>query len=144
MSTVKRILVVEDSLNDVELMRMALRDINLLNHIDVTRDGAEALDYLKCIGDYTSRDSENPIVIFLDLSLPKISGLELLKIIKSDPLLKLIPIVIFSSSKEESDVIKGYSLGVNSYVVKPVNLNDFISAIKELGLFWVLLNTPPQ
>ena len=144
MIELKRILLVEDSVNDVELTLSALESINLANKVDTVDDGAKALDYLYCRGEFSGRKRLNPAVVLLDLKLPKVSGLEVLKEIKKDPLLKLIPVVILTSSKEDKDIIAGYDLGVNAYVVKPVEYSSFIKAIKELGSFWAIINEVPR
>lgn len=139
----KKILLVEDNPNDIELTLEALSENNIANAVDVTRDGEEALDYLRYKGSFSSRPACNPAVILLDLKLPKINGLEVLKTIRGDDKLKMIPVVILTSSREESDLIEGYRLGVNAYVVKPVDFNEFVRAIKTLGLFWAIINEPP-
>ena len=138
-----RILMVEDDPKDVELTLTALEDYNLSNEIVVTRDGEEALDYLYCRGSFRMRTSENPAVLLLDLKLPKIDGLEVLQTIKSDEKLKIIPVVVLTSSREERDMVASYKLGVNAYVVKPVDFHEFVNAIKELGVFWAIINEPP-
>jgi CheY-like chemotaxis protein len=143
MTVLGRILIVEDDPNDVELTLTALADYNLANEVVVTRDGQGALDYLYCRGEFSGRSNENPAVILLDLKLPKIGGLEVLQQIKSDERLKWIPVVVLTSSNEEKDVMRSYSLGVNAYVVKPVDFHDFIEAVKELGVFWAVINEPP-
>ena len=143
MTTFGRILIVEDDPNDVELTLSALTDYNLANEVVVTRDGQEALDYLYRRGDYSARSGDNPAVMLLDLKLPKIGGLEVLQQIKSDERLKMIPVVVLTSSHEEKDMLKSYSLGVNAYVVKPVDFHEFINAVKELGVFWAVINQPP-
>jgi DNA-binding response OmpR family regulator len=143
MEKLGRILMVEDDPKDVELSMTALEDYNLVNEVVVVRDGEEALDYLFCRGKFQDRSSENPAVILLDLKLPKVDGLEVLKEIKSDAKLKLIPVVVLTSSKEERDMVTSYKLGVNAYVVKPVDFHEFVNAIKELGVFWALINQPP-
>ena len=141
---VKRILLAEDNPNDIELMLSVLSENNLANEVAVARDGEEALDYLYCRGAFKSREAGNPAVVLLDLKMPKVDGLEVLRQVKSDPLLKMVPVVILTSSREDSDVVESYSLGVNGYVVKPVDFHEFVGAIKELGLFWGTLNlTPP-
>ena len=138
-----RILIVEDDPNDVELTLTALGDYNLANEVVVTRDGQQAIDYLYCQGEFASRATENPAVMLLDLKLPKIGGLEILQRIKSDDRLKTIPVVVLTSSAEEKDVMRSYSLGVNAYVVKPVDFHEFVNAVKELGAFWAIINEPP-
>ena len=143
MSGLGRILIVEDDPRDVELTLSALGDYNLANEVVVTRDGAEALDYLYCRGEFAARGNENPAVMLLDLKLPKVDGLEVLQQVKSDDRLKMIPVVVLTSSHEEKDVMRSYSLGVNAYVVKPVDFHDFVNAVKELGVFWAVINEPP-
>jgi CheY-like chemotaxis protein len=138
-----RILMVEDDPKDVELTLTALEDYNLANEVIVTRDGEQALDYLYCREEYKTRSSGNPAVMLLDLKLPKIDGLEVLKQIKSDVELRMIPVVVLTSSKEEKDMVASYKLGVNAYVVKPVDFHEFVNAIKELGVFWAVINEPP-
>ena len=139
----KRILLAEDNVNDVELTLAALQDSGLAKLVEVVNDGSEALDYLFCREKYAGRTSGAPIVILLDLKMPRISGLEVLKTIRADPSLKIIPVVILTSSKEECDLVAGYNLGANAYVVKPLNFNDFTRAIRQLGGFWCQLNQPP-
>jgi len=143
MSTFGRILMVEDDPKDVELTLTALEEYNLANEVVVTRDGAEALDYLYCRGDFTTRTNDNPAVLLLDLKLPKVDGLEVLQQVKSDEQLKLIPVVVLTSSHEEKDMVASYKLGVNAYVVKPVDFHEFVNAIKELGVFWAVINAAP-
>jgi CheY-like chemotaxis protein len=143
MSTIGRILIVEDDPRDVELTLTALEDYNLANEVVVARDGQEALDYLYCQGAFQSRVNENPAVLLLDLKLPKVDGLEVLQQIKSDNKLKMIPVVVLTSSHEEKDMVASYTLGVNAYVVKPVDFHEFVNAIKELGIFWAVINQPP-
>ena len=143
MNTLGRILMVEDDPRDVELTMTALEEYNLANEVVVTRDGKEALDYLYCRGEFTSRSNDNPAVMLLDLKLPKVSGLEVLQQIKSDERLKTIPVVVLTSSHEEKDMIRSYQLGVNAYVVKPVDFHEFVNAVKELGVFWAVINQPP-
>ena len=142
-SKLKRILLVEDSPNDVELTIEALSEHNLANEVEVVKDGQEALDYLYRQGRFSDRPDGNPAVILLDLKLPKISGLEVLRRIRSDEKLKLIPVVILTSSGEEKDRMESYSVGVNAYVVKPVDFHAFIDAVKSLGIFWAIINEPP-
>ena len=143
MDKLGRILMVEDDAKDVELSLTALEEYNLVNEVVVAHDGEEALDYLYCRGAFQTRGGENPAVILLDLKLPKVDGLEVLKQIKSDEKLKLIPVVVLTSSKEEKDMVASYKLGVNAYVVKPVDFHEFVNAIKELGAFWAVINEPP-
>jgi CheY-like chemotaxis protein len=143
MSTLGRVLIVEDDPNDVELTLTALEEYNLANEVVVTRDGEEALDYLYCRGNFKARSNDNPAVLLLDLKLPKRDGLEVLRQIKSDEKLKLIPVVVLTSSHEEKDVVASYKLGVNAYVVKPVDFHEFVNAVKELGIFWAVINESP-
>lgn len=139
------ILLVEDNPNDVELTLRALTKKNIINLVHVVGDGAEALDYIYARGKYQDRDFTNkPKVVLLDLKLPKVDGLEVLKTIKDDKRLKTIPVVVLTSSREEPDIIKSYQLGVNSYIVKPVDFNKFVEAVSTLGLYWLLLNQPPK
>jgi two-component system, response regulator len=144
-SNVVEILLVEDNPQDLQLTQRALRKANLANHIHVARDGAEALDFLFCEGAYANRKKDNlPKVILLDLKLPKIDGLEVLKRIKADPKASAIPVVVLTSSREQNDVVESYQLGVNSYIVKPVNFERFVEAVQQLGMYWLLLNQPPK
>ncbi len=137
------ILLVEDSPEDRELTMRALRKANLANRIEIARDGAEALDFIFCEGAHAGRKIEDvPRVILLDLKLPKVDGLEVLRRIKGDPRTQMIPVVMLTSSKEQSDVVESYRLGVNSYIVKPVNFEGFAKAVQELGMYWLLLNQP--
>ena len=139
------ILLVEDSQDDLDMTLRALRKANLANHIQVARDGAEALDYIFCEGAHAERKIENlPKLILLDLKLPKIDGLEVLRRIKGDPRTKMIPVVVLTSSKEQNDVIKSYGLGGNSYIVKPVAFESFAATVQKLGMYWLLVNQPPQ
>ena len=140
---IKNILLVEDDLRDVELTLEALEAQNLANAVFVVHDGAAALDYLYHRGKYKSRASGNPVEVLLDNKMPKVNGLEVLKIIKADPLLKLIPVVVLTSSRETPDLVEFYQHGVNAYVVKPVNFTDFMAAVKQLGIFWAAVNEPP-
>ncbi|MEH6434099.1 response regulator [Massilia sp. DD77] len=139
----KPILLVEDNPHDLELTLIALSKSQLANEVVVVRDGAEALDYLNRRGEFAARPVGNPAVILLDLKLPKVDGLEVLKAIRETELLKPVPVVMLTSSKEEQDVIRSYALGVNAYVVKPVDFNEFVRAIADLGIFWAVLNEPP-
>jgi CheY-like chemotaxis protein len=143
METLGRILLVEDDRKDVELTLEALEEYNLANEVVVASDGEQALDYLYYRGKFTQRAHENPAVLLLDLKLPKVNGLEVLQQIKSDENLKLIPVVVLTSSHEEKDMVASYKLGVNAYVVKPVDFHEFVNAIKELGVFWAVINEPP-
>ncbi|WP_224373106.1 response regulator [Hyalangium versicolor] len=143
MTELKRILLVEDSANDVALSMAALEEISLANEVVVVRDGQQALDFLNRRGDYANRTDGNPAVVLLDLKLPKVDGIEVLSRVKADPNLKSIPIVMLTSSREERDLARSYGLGVNAYVVKPVAFPDFVRALKELGLFWAVVNQPP-
>lgn len=143
MHELKRILLVEDSPNDIELILAALAENCLANEVVVVRDGEEALDYLYRRGVFKLRMEGNPVVVLLDLKLPKVDGLEVLAQLKSDPDLRVIPIVVLTSSREEQDLINSYNLGTNAYVVKPVDFHEFVNAIQELGLFWAVVNQPP-
>jgi len=139
------ILLVEDSQDDLDMTLRALRKANMANHIEVARDGAEALDFIFCEGAHAARQIENmPKLIVLDLKLPKVSGMEVLRRIKTDPRTKMIPVVMLTSSKEQKDVIESYGLGTNSYIVKPVDFESFAEAVQKLGMYWLLLNQPPQ
>ena len=139
------ILLVEDNPQDLEMELRALRKANLNNHIQVVRDGAEALEFIFCAGAFADRQvNEPPKFILLDLKLPKVDGLEVLARIKSDPRTKAIPVVVLTSSQEQSDVVESYALGANSYLVKPVKFEAFFAAVEQLGLYWLLLNLPPQ
>jgi len=141
--TLGRILLVEDDPRDVELTLTALDEYNLANEVVVAPDGEQALDFLYYRGNYMQRARENPAVLLLDLKLPKVSGFEVLKQIKEDKQLKTIPIVVLTSSREEKDMAATYELGVNAYVVKPVDFHEFVDAIKKLGVFWAVVNEPP-
>jgi two-component system, response regulator len=142
---IKKILLAEDDPRDVEMTLTALEEHNLRNHVIVVRDGAEALDYLYRRKKFADRTSEQPVVILLDLKMPKVDGFEVLKQVKGDPKLKTIPIVVMTSSRQDQDLIDSYKLGVNAYVVKPVAFDKFLDVVKQLGLFWVLTNeTPPD
>jgi CheY-like chemotaxis protein len=139
----KPILLVEDNPNDLELTLIALAKSQLANEVVIARDGAEALDYLNRRGEYRNRVEGNPAVVLLDLKLPKVDGLEVLKEIRNTPHLKSLPVVMLTSSKEEQDLLRSYELGVNAYVVKPVDFSEFLRAISDLGIFWAVLNEPP-
>jgi CheY-like chemotaxis protein len=143
MGKLRRILLVDDDAHDVELTLLALGDCRLANEVDVVSDGEEALDYLDRRGTFEARDSGNPAVILLDLKMPKVDGLEVLRKIRSNAELRLIPVVILTSSREERDLVEGYSLGVNAYVVKPVDFQQFMDAIKQIGAFWAVVNEAP-
>lgn len=139
----KRILLAEDNQKDVELTLAALGEHNLANEVVVVNDGTEALDYLHCRGKFKMRAKENPVVVLLDLKMPKVDGLEVLRTIKGDPHLKTVPVVMLTSSREEQDLVESYQLGVNAYVVKPVDFKDFIRAVGQLGRFWAIINEAP-
>jgi len=139
----KRILLAEDSENDAELTLAALDEHHLVNEIVVVRDGEDALDYLYARGAHRGRPDGNPALVLLDLKMPKVDGLEVLQIIKSDPALKTIPVVMLTSSREEQDLVRSYELGVNGYVVKPVDFTDFVDAVRQIGGFWAVVNEPP-
>ena len=139
----KPILLVEDNPHDLELTLIALAKSQLANEVIIARDGAEALDYLLCREQYSGREAGNPAVVLLDLKLPKVDGLEVLAEIRSTQALRSIPVVMLTSSKEEQDLLRSYELGVNAYVVKPVDFEEFVRAIADLGIFWAVLNEPP-
>lgn len=142
--TTVKILLVEDNPNDVVLTLRAFKKHHLTNNVQVVRDGAEALEFIFATGKYNNRENEHvPNVILLDLKLPKVDGLEVLKRIKSDERTKKIPVVVLTSSNEEKDIVESYKLGVNSYIVKPVNFDSFVKSVADLGLYWLLLNQPP-
>jgi len=144
-TNIVEILIVEDSPQDLELIMRALRKANITNRIQVARDGAEALEFIFCEGPHAARTIKDiPNVILLDLKLPKVDGLEVLKRIKADPRTQSIPVAVLTSSKEQRDVVESYKLGVNSYIVKPVNFEGFMAAVQELGMYWLLLNQPPK
>ena len=140
---IKNILLVEDDARDVELTLSALAESNLANKVTVVRDGAEALDYLYRRGKFQTRPPGNPIVVLLDNKMPKVSGLEVLKTIKSDGRLRTIPVVALTSSRETPDLVEFYKHGINAYVVKPVDFGEFVKAVKQLGVFWAAVNEPP-
>ena len=145
MIKIKTILLAEDSPKDVELTLEALEENNLANQVVVARDGVEAMEYLTCKGKYSGRKPGNPAVVILDIKMPRMDGIEVLEAIRKDPDLRLLPVVILTSSREEQDLINSYDLGVNAYVVKPVNFTDFMDAVKQLGIFWAIINElPPQ
>jgi two-component system response regulator len=140
---VKSILLVEDSPRDTEMTLNALAQHNLANEVIAVRDGAEALDYLFRRGEFAGRPAGLPAVVLLDLKLPKVDGLEVLRQIKNDPQLRIIPVVVMTSSREESDLVTSYQLGVNAYIVKPVQFQEFVEAVKVIGAFWAVINEPP-
>lgn len=141
--TLRSILLVEDSPNDVELTLEALKEARLANDVVVVRDGAEALEYLFCTGAYAGRNDGDPAVVLLDLKLPKVDGLEVLARVRREHDNRHLPVVILTSSREEQDLVRGYQLGVNAFVVKPVGFQEFFRAIQDLGVFWAVLNEPP-
>ena len=143
MNPLKRILYAEDSAADVELTLAALEEHHLANEVVVVNDGVEALDYLHRRGSFAGREPGNPAVVLLDLKMPRVDGLEVLRQVKSDPELRTIPVVIMTSSREERDLVESYRLGVNAYVVKPVDFDQFVAAVKEVGMFWAVVNEPP-
>jgi CheY-like chemotaxis protein len=143
MSELKRVLLAEDSAKDVELTLAALEEHNLANEVVVVRDGAQAWDYLSRKGAYAERAPVSPAIVLLDLKMPKMDGLEVLRRLRADEKLHRVPVVILTSSREERDIVESYKLGVNAYVVKPVAFDAFINAVKNLGLFWAVLNEPP-
>jgi DNA-binding response OmpR family regulator len=143
MEKLKRILLVEDDPYDVELTITGLSEFNLANEVVVARDGEEALDFLHRRGKFAGRTDGNPSVVLLDLKLPKVGGLEVLRDLKNDETLKMVPVVILTSSHEDRDMVEGYKLGTNAYVVKPVDFHQFVDAIKHIGAFWAVINEPP-
>ena len=143
MSDLKRILLVEDDPKDVELTLTGLAEYNLANEVVIVRDGEEALDYLYRRGNHQTRANGNPAVMLLDLKLPKVNGFEVLQQVRGNENLKMIPVVVLTSSHEERDLVQSYKLGVNAYVVKPVDFHQFVNAVKELGAFWAVINEPP-
>jgi CheY-like chemotaxis protein len=143
MGEIKRILLAEDNANDVELILAALTEDDLAGAVDVVRDGNEALDYLYRRGDHITRQAENPALVVLDIKMPKMGGLDVLGIIKKEASLKLIPVVMLTSSREEGDLLKSYQLGVNAYVVKPLDFSRFSAAVKQVGVFWAVINEAP-
>jgi CheY-like chemotaxis protein len=144
MIELKKILLVEDNLPDIELTLEALSERNLANRVVVVNDGVEAMEYLLCEGEYKNRKPEHPAVILLDIKMPRMDGLEVLQAVKTDPKLKTIPVVMLTSSREEPDLKQCYELGVNAYVVKPVNFKDFFEAAKNIGIFWAVINELPK
>jgi two-component system response regulator len=143
MTSLKRILLAEDNPHDAELLLDALAEHHLANEVVHVRDGAEALDYLHRRGQFADRSSGEPAVVLLDLKMPKVDGLEVLQEIRRDPQLKLIPVVVMTSSREEGDLLRSYQLGVNAYVVKPMKFQEFVEAVKQVGSFWAVINEPP-
>ncbi len=143
MPQIKRILLAEDNDNDVELTLTALQECHLSNEVEVVRDGAEALDYIYQRGNFSGREGGLPCVVLLDLKMPRVDGIEVLRQIKSDPALRHIPMVMLTSSREEKDLLLSYDLGVNAFVVKPVDFEQFLRAIRSLGMFWAIVNEPP-
>ncbi len=143
MAPLKRILLAEDNNHDVELTLAALDEYNLANEVVIARDGAEALDYLYGRGKFAQHANGLPVVIMLDLKMPKVDGLEVLRQIRADPVLKAIPVVMITSSREEQDLIRSYELGVNAYVVKPVDFQKFVESVRQIGFFWAIINEPP-
>ena len=139
----RRILLAEDSANDAELTLAALAEHHLANEVVVVHDGEEALDYLYARGLHAGRRGGNPALVLLDLKMPKVDGLDVLRAIKSDPALRTIPVVMLTSSREEQDLVRSYELGVNGYVVKPVDFTDFMDAVRQIGGFWAVVNEPP-
>ncbi|MBI4850509.1 MAG: response regulator [Acidobacteria bacterium] len=143
MNKIRHILLAEDNINDAELTLEALSENNLANEVVVVSDGAETLDYLYYQGNYRSREPIDPILILLDIKMPKVNGIEVLRKIKSDEKLKTIPVIMLTSSREEKDLVDSYKLGVNAYVVKPVDFEQFLYAVKQIGLFWLVINQAP-
>jgi CheY-like chemotaxis protein len=143
MLPLKRILLAEDSPQDVEMTLHALEEYHLANEVIVVNNGVEALDYLFARGKFAGRTAGLPVVVLLDLKMPKVDGLEVLRQLKSDPELKRIPVVMMTSSREEQDLVRSYDLGVNAYVVKPVDFRQFTDSVRKLGCFWALINEPP-
>ena len=144
MTSLKRILLVEDNHRDVELTLAALEEFNLANEVVVARDGVEALDYLYARGQFTNHGNGMPVVVLLDLKMPRVVGIDVLRQIRSDATLRSLPVVMITSSREEQDLVRSYELGVNAYVVKPVEFQEFVRAISDLGIFWAVLNEPPR
>ena len=143
MEALNRILLVEDDPKDIELTLNALDEYNLANKVEIARDGVEALDYLYCRGSFADRPAGNPVVILLDLKMPKLDGIQVLQQLKADEQMRLIPVVVLTSSRESRDLKECYRIGVNAYVVKPVRFLEFVEAVKQIGVFWALINEPP-
>jgi CheY-like chemotaxis protein len=143
MANLKRILLAEDNQRDIELVLDALENNHLANEVITVRDGEEALDYLYQRGAYAGRADGLPVVVLLDLKMPKVDGLEVLRQIKGDPTMKMLPVVMMTSSREEQDLVRSYQLGVNSYLVKPVKFDQFVDAVRQLSVYWALINEPP-
>jgi CheY-like chemotaxis protein len=143
MNKLRRILLVEDDPNDIELTLTALGDYHLTNAVVVARDGVEAMDYLYFRGQFAERPEGNPVVILLDLKMPKMDGIEVLRLLKADEQLRLVPVVVMTSSRESQDLEQCYKLGANAYIVKPVRFPEFVEAVKQIGVFWAMLNEPP-
>ncbi len=141
--SIRKILLAEDDPNDVELTLTALGERHLANEVDVVKNGAEALDYLFRRGEFAERGNGNPAVVLLDIKMPKVDGLEVLRQIRADPKLRFVPVVMLTSSREEGDLLRSYELGVNAYVVKPVDFDQFVHAVSDLGMFWAVINEPP-
>jgi CheY-like chemotaxis protein len=143
MNSAKKILLAEDSPLDAEMTMEALSQYHLSNNIMLVGDGEEALDYLYCRGKFTGRSDGNPLLVLLDLKMPKVDGLEVLRVIKGDENLRALPVVMLTASREEQDVVRSYQLGVNAYVVKPVGFQKFVEAVRQIGAFWTIHNEPP-
>lgn len=144
MNELRTILLAEDNPNDVELTLAALSENNLANRVEVAKDGVEVVEYLRCEGKFKQRKRGNPAVILLDFKMPRMDGIEVLQFIRKEPDLKLIPVVMLTSSREEPDLKKCYELGANAYVVKPVDFKEFMDSVKQLGVFWALINEVPH
>ncbi len=144
MTRLKNILLAEDNAKDIELTLTALEDNKLANRVDVVRDGQEAWEYLNRQGTYATREKDSPCLILLDLKMPRLDGIEVLRRLKSDERLKMIPVVMLTTSREERDIVESYKLGVNAYVVKPIDFKDFVEAVSKLGAFWAIINETPQ
>ena len=140
----KTILLAEDNPKDIELTLEAMAENNLANNITVVKDGVQVLEYLRREGEFKDRAKGNPVFILLDIKMPRMDGIEVLRVLRDDPKLKTIPVIILTSSREETDLVESYKLGVNAYVVKPVNFSEFIEAVKQIGIFWALLNELPR